>query len=1165
MDYSNFTKNRNNKQIATSPSPQEIELLGSLDRDHLEELQESAIHPDIAALNCRSFRGDEIYPRFFAGTDIARASGKRQPDAQWRWLRRHWGHLEGGGLLFEGIDPESGEEMAWCRVKPRQRKEPSRKYEAPPRADTRMLFFRIDWKYGLEIARKSGLGASYLNRMEESGITDSTLDSEDREFWKFAIDNPSLKITITEGEKKALSLISHGYAAIAIPGIWMAIKKKSEYFSSSESAVPRPDLLAFLKGDRTIFIAFDEDIKDRTRHDVMRAASATAKWISKAGENISARILRWEPWQGKGIDDFIANKGDIDKLFQRSRNWYLAKNEFQLYELSGIRERVSQRYLSLSSEAESARFLALKSPKGTGKTEAISREIKRLKGECWDKDLPILVAVHRRQLAAALAGRFGINDKDSISDIPVNPINVGGYALCIDSLHEFTNPKFKIEDWESIDPIVVIDEAEQVIDALVSGRTEVAKRRTEIIENLGRLLHHAYYSGSGKIIIADADLSNISIRFLCDIAGIPLPHIIENHWIEKGKKCFCYRGNSPIPMMAALRNEVSENGAIPLMLFESAKPDSKWTPRNAIEFLKDAVPELNSLELSAHTVGSREHEAFAITSSINERIIAYGVVAATPTLETGISIDVRGHFDSKWLIAWGIRPEWSVRQMAERLRENVPLHIWINDEVPAAFLDGNGEISPYKVGASEIKKGKQSLAKLKPGIKNKSLDFQSRKAAQEQQCIEQLNQFDEDRNWNNFDFMNSTRVARETWNRLVAKKNIGKQFYREFILEKLELDGYEVSDAVYECLDEEFDEVKEKFKILQEKGRLDDRSKKANAPDIEDSEFEQLESKNGLTDAEYYKKEKHKIKQKYCVGEVSEDLAERDANGFYGKLKLHYWLSVGREGEDEKARHIIENQHQKDGAIYLPDANIKNRAYKVAALEKMGINEVLAAIGEMDGGEFTEDLPAIRAFHDQFLEWGNSDPFDDSQVGDILKIGVRGKNRESPIAVVRGALALLGIEVEYSRRVRLPSGKRKKAYRFIIPEDGRFSIFDRWMERDRKLIEKWEAEKSEDQEEGRIQRELAEKHRKRLAQEIAEQRVGWSDRDYEDAADLISAAIAQTDRNCPPAVGIRFAIEAIGDWGKFYEAIARLPAKAAAQLDRLIDRDREFAIAVGCA
>ena len=89
-------------------------------------------------------------------------------------------------------------------------------------------------------------------------------EAEDLEFWDWFV-STGLPLIITEGAKKAAALVSTGYPAIALNGIWGWGANEKDMFgevergSSGESIkIVHPDLEPFLN-DREIVLAFDRD------------------------------------------------------------------------------------------------------------------------------------------------------------------------------------------------------------------------------------------------------------------------------------------------------------------------------------------------------------------------------------------------------------------------------------------------------------------------------------------------------------------------------------------------------------------------------------------------------------------------------------------------------------------------------------------------------------------------------------------------------------------------------------------------------------------------------------------------------------------------------------------------------------------------------------------
>ena len=104
-------------------------------------------------------------------------------------------------------------------------------------------------------------------------------------------------IAITEGFKKALSLLAHGIPAIAIRGITQWHLKGGLEL--------HPEIEPFVTKDRKIYIVFDQDTKPKTVAAVHQQARQLGTLLQGRGCNVFYPV--WNPTMGKGIDDVLSN------------------------------------------------------------------------------------------------------------------------------------------------------------------------------------------------------------------------------------------------------------------------------------------------------------------------------------------------------------------------------------------------------------------------------------------------------------------------------------------------------------------------------------------------------------------------------------------------------------------------------------------------------------------------------------------------------------------------------------------------------------------------------------------------------------------------------------------------------------------------------------------
>ncbi len=275
-----------------------------------EEFRASAIADDIAALNFRYWNPfnendlDEVFTLLIAEPEHRNngtLAGRSQNDLA--------NTLRCGGWIFEGhqgvsVKPDSPRKNADGKVI---------KYESPRGAGNQQLFVpRVSVRVAAEIARKLGMVRN-LNPVLAP-------EAEDLEFWDWFL-STGLPLIITEGAKKAAALISAGYPAIALNGVWGWGSNEKDMFGEIERGergeslkILNPDLEPFL-ADREIVLAFDRDESPLT---VKKVEAAKTRFRQEV-EGIVAGVTQIK-WTGyKGIDDFIAAKEvkALDKAYAK--------------------------------------------------------------------------------------------------------------------------------------------------------------------------------------------------------------------------------------------------------------------------------------------------------------------------------------------------------------------------------------------------------------------------------------------------------------------------------------------------------------------------------------------------------------------------------------------------------------------------------------------------------------------------------------------------------------------------------------------------------------------------------------------------------------------------------------------------------------------------------
>jgi len=139
--------------------------------------------------------------------------------------------------------------------------------------------------------------AKYLTR--KNGYDAIALQHPEEDYWQRVIDDPSIPIALDEGTKKAGMLMTLGFVALALCGVWMGLKK------GGKELVNNLALLA-VQG-RPITIVFDADLAFKP--GVQEALKALATVLKKKGCIVSVAIIPLE-LESKGIDDVRVNHGE---------------------------------------------------------------------------------------------------------------------------------------------------------------------------------------------------------------------------------------------------------------------------------------------------------------------------------------------------------------------------------------------------------------------------------------------------------------------------------------------------------------------------------------------------------------------------------------------------------------------------------------------------------------------------------------------------------------------------------------------------------------------------------------------------------------------------------------------------------------------------------------
>lgn len=125
--------------------------------------------------------------------------------------------------------------------------------------------------------------------------------------WPKLLEDTSIALTFTEGEKKAYKACCEGIPTIGLGGVWSFRSKKLR-----KALID--DFKHITLQDRKILLCFDND--SQSNPEVMSALRAFAKVLNDNGANVFNKKLPFNPYQKIGLDDYLLDhsKKDYDDI-----------------------------------------------------------------------------------------------------------------------------------------------------------------------------------------------------------------------------------------------------------------------------------------------------------------------------------------------------------------------------------------------------------------------------------------------------------------------------------------------------------------------------------------------------------------------------------------------------------------------------------------------------------------------------------------------------------------------------------------------------------------------------------------------------------------------------------------------------------------------------------
>ncbi len=811
--------------LAQHPVDQGLEQLVD---HHFTEWQNSSVDELLITGNVISLSGSLPFEYLLYGLP----NTERRNDGRLRdtWLNRY-APLEEGGWWVSGLDPYNNWQlMMWGRLKPDNPRiigstSNPIKYESPPKVANRVTYFNVPQHIWERVAKRYGIKLYYSPLALRLTARKTPLC-----FWEWVQQHPEIPIILTEGEKKAACLLSLGFVAIALPGIWNGRVGKKE-----QERV-HPDLLPMMQKGRSCIILFDYETKPKTRYAIYQATLRTGNALLAAGAACEVALL---PGAEKGVDDFVTARGEeAESVLSAIIDDAYSLKEYRRVcfpKKRGLSNKyppnvtLNTRFLSDVVSLPTRGLVVLWSGMGTGKTELMAKFRERY------PQLRFLNCGHRVNLLKNLSTRLNTEMYSAISQ--GNLAKAVGLSITVDSLYKLQT---QINEYGC----VFIDEACQYLAHLLHSRT-CREHRAEILEVLEYIIRKA-----PLVVLADAHMDDVTVDFFRAMRPCEeVPFIIKNEYRETGRTVYVYEGDNSSALVAKIFTALLLGLKI-MVVSDSKKFIKKLEVAMTVKvfdnqplFGKDDQLDNNSEHKvriwSIHAENSGSEENVAFIKDISEEVQKVEVLLASPSLGTGVDIP-HYHFDAVFGAFHAVSQTASeCAQSLHRYRPHVPLHIWVAPRPPFGYKETN---------AAKIKQRMLELNEMTAFLIR--IDRETGKRGAE-------------KDW-----------ALDAYCEIEANRNRSINNLRDDLYALLRDMGYTLTPVASKADTQGALELKAAARYLDTAHRL----AVVQAATISSSEYLSRQSKEYLTPEEVFECEKHRMQRDYGMP-VTETLVQRDAGG----------------------------------------------------------------------------------------------------------------------------------------------------------------------------------------------------------------------------------------------------------------------------------------------
>lgn len=500
-------------------------------------------------------------------------------------------------------------------------------------------------------------------------------------FWD-VVELHGLPVALTEGLKKALSLIAHGIPAIALRGVTQWHLKGTPEL--------HPEIAQLATQGRKLYIVFDQDTKPKTIANVQKQVWKLGAALETNGCRVFCPV--WEPELGKGVDDVLYRQGEtaqdwLAQLLKTAPTLKAYKRDRKTAATLDLIERLNTLTFPIERDTEGEYLPELPpltpgaihvvdATMNTGKTYRIGRDWVQT---ALQEDKHVLVLSPLNSLGQQTAKDWGIlhiHDQGANGESQRNFWEAArkraAIVLCPDSIG-------KLPEWFWTKPLVlIVDEGNQVTEHICQGDT-LKSRYGAVLERIASAAKHAIASG-GAIVLSEDGIPDRAVTFWQTISEATAVRCLRHRKQGIPWSCTVYTGAAS-GFRQALLSTISQGDRI---LFVTA---SQREAKRVERVLKDHY---KVIRIDSET---NENGAFNLFFKAPDQWLSVHqpeVLILSPSAKSGVSIEGRVTAEEAYFTeVWGYFPALSTDthlQLLGRYRPPVPRRLFV-----PPFILGTGD------------------------------------------------------------------------------------------------------------------------------------------------------------------------------------------------------------------------------------------------------------------------------------------------------------------------------------------------------------------------------------------------------------------------------------------------------------------------------------------